>query len=65
MIALAREMCRLAPGDLFEVRTTGPGAEADLPVWARLAGHAFEGAMPTLRLSRRFLIRKGSPGASA
>ncbi len=62
VLALAREMRRLAPGDLLEVRTTDPGAEADLPAWARMVGHQFEGVADPIGASRRFLIRKGRAG---
>lgn len=59
VMALAREMRRLADGDPLEVRTTDPGADADLPAWARMAGHRFEGTLPPEGASRRFLFRKG------
>ncbi len=59
ILALAREMRQLAPGDLLEVRSADPGAEADLPAWARMVGHRFEGTAAPIGASRRFLIRKG------
>lgn len=59
VMALAREMRGLAAGEPIEVRTTDPGADADLPAWARMAGHRFEGALPREGATRRFLVRKG------
>lgn len=42
-----------------EVRTTDPGAEADLPAWSRMTGHRFEGLAAPVGASRCVLIRKG------
>lgn len=60
VMALAREMRALAEGDLLEVRTTDPGAPADLPAWARMAGHRLEAVLPAVGPTLRFLIHKGS-----
>ncbi len=60
VMALAREMRTLAEGELLEVRTTDPGALADLPAWARMAGHRYEGMVESPDPSRRFLVRKGA-----
>jgi tRNA 2-thiouridine synthesizing protein A len=59
VLALSVEMRKLAPGELLEVRSSDPGVPADLPAWARMTGHAFEGELPPAGRSRRFLLRKG------
>lgn len=59
VMALAREMRGLTDGEPLEVRTTDPGAPADLPAWASMAGHRFEGTLPAEGRTRRFLLRKG------
>lgn len=53
-----QEIEELAPGEMMEILATDPAAEADLPAWAKWAGHqvvAIEKRDGLIRV----LIRKG------
>jgi len=54
VIELRGRLARLAPGLLFELVASDPGAPADLPAWCRMTGHQLARAdHPTYLIRRR------------
>lgn len=54
IIELRGRLARLAPGSLFELVASDPGAPADLPAWCRMTGHQLTQAHhPTYLIRRR------------
>lgn len=54
VIELRGRLAHLAPGSLFELVASDPGAPADLPAWCRMTGHQLAQAdHPTYLIRRR------------
>ncbi len=53
VIELRGRLARLAPGSLFELVASDPGAPADLPAWCRMTGHELLVAEPPSYLIKR------------
>lgn len=46
LMELRRRILALRPGAVLRLRTTDPGAPADVPAWCRLTGHTLVAAAP-------------------
>ena len=53
VMQLRRRLAPLAPGELFELVASDPGAPEDLPSWCRLTGHELVASQHPVYLIRR------------
>ncbi len=61
MVLLMRSIRKLAPGQVLSITARDPGAEADIPSWSRLTGHALL-AGPTGEDEATYYIQKKQEG---
>jgi cysteine desulfurase len=58
VIELARQIDSVAVGEVVEVRSDDAGSRVDIPVWCRMKGHDYAGAVP-LERGVGYLVRRG------
>ena len=56
---LAKNMKKLSPGQVIEVRADDEGAHADIPAWCEQTGNEFLGEEPADGYFRYYVRKKG------
>jgi len=57
VLAASKAIGKVPVGAVLEVQATDAGAAADLPTWAKRAGHEFLGTVPEAGYLRLFIRR--------